>query len=648
MKSFLLFSISFMLFTFTSYALEDPIIYISADEKNAYKESNSYNLELEDIEYTTGEDGTSKGAFYFNGETSCIKVNQNISPNSLAGFTIMFYMKHEKKENGHVSFLFSNHPTPAQSRSLGMYDHYDKPFFRVYGGNEIKTVAVPKEWAFVALSYDKKKDEVLVCLNGKFNRYKTKQVNGLDHFLLGTISKHNPHAFFKGAMDEIRVYDQALPQKEIIQTYKFDYGRRLKKNTDNLEYFYTTEHEDADIKVRVGDIDNFGLGYQKNFDLYCAKTTEIHLWPFGENLDSYKGTDIPMVPSGFKYSKEGEPMGRHDGYAGYTRRPDNLPVPIILEYPKPTVEIKNVILQIMADDFQSPQIKSAFQFHINGKRLNYVENIINAINQTGPVAKLFQIGILEEDLALFKEGKVSILIDDPTTGAGDGYVIDFVSIMINVHLEKSDMCLCEVKGKLTNNEGNVLADALVSVNGIASGITNKEGKYKIDKVPCGVMFVKGSKEKHESNTLVTELAPEQEKEIDITLQKLEEETIHFFQKEIEEKSYVNLYGIYFKTNEDIPIDSSETTLLQLASFIKSNTDVNIEIIGHTDSDGDEKANLMLSTKRANAIIDWLKNHGIDTSHVIAKGMGESQPVESNKTPQGKALNRRVELKVNTP
>ena len=649
MKIKILISLAISLITTTiSTALEDPVIYISANEKNTYSESNKYGLKLENISYTTGEDGTSNGAYYFNGETSCIQVNQNISPKSLEGFTIMLYVKHERKEKGHVSYLFSNHPNPKLSRSLGMYDYYDKPFYRVNAGNEITSTKVPEnKWTFIALSYDKKKDEVLVYLNNKFNRYKTKQVNGLNYFLLGTLSKNATSTFFKGAMDEIRIYNQALPEKEIIQSYRFDYGKRYKQNTDNLEYFYSNKEEDADIKVRVGDIDNLGLGYQKGFDIFCAQTTQIHPWPFGVNLDSYAGTDKPMVSSSFKYPEEGEEIGKADGYTHYTKRPYNLPIPIVLEYPKPTVEIKNVILQIMADDFQSPQIKSSFQFHINGKRLNYVENIINAINQTGPVAKLFQIGILEEDLHLFKDGKVSILIDDPTTGAGDGYVIDFVSILINMHLEKSNMCLCEVKGKLTDDKNNPLGEALVSVNGIANGITDANGNYAIDQVPCGVMFVKGSKEKYSSTTVVTELHHNKEEEINISLEKLEEETVHFFQKEIEEKSYVNLYGIYFNANEYNPIDSSETTLLQLASFVKSSPNAKIEIIGHTDSNGDEKANLELSIKRANAILNWLKNHGINTTNVVAKGLGESQPIESNKTPQGRALNRRVELKVSS-
>jgi len=649
MKRNILLSLAISVITTTiSTALEDPIIYLSGNEINIEKESSNYDLELQDITYTTGEDGESKGAFYFNGESSFIKINQNINPSNLPGFTIMFFMKYERKKDGRVSFLFSNDPSIRKNRSLGMYDHLEKPFYRIFAGNYIRGSAVDqKEWTFVALSFDKKKDEVLVFLNNRFNRYKTKQVDGLNYLLLGAISQQDASTRFKGAMDEIRIYDQALPEKEIIKSYKYNYGQDYKKHTDDLQYYYSTEQEDADIKIRVGDIDNFGFGYPDDFDLFCAKTTEKHPWPIAKNLDSYVGTDQTMVSSSFKYPEKGKKMEGNDGYTLYSRRPTNLPKPIVIEYPKPTIEIKNVILQLMVDDFQSPAIKSLFQFHINGKRLSYIEDIINSINQSGPVAKLLQIGILKEDLHLFKEGKVNILIDDPTTGAGDGYALDFVSILINVHLEKSKISLCEVKGKVTDQKGTPLTDALISVNGIASGVTNAEGNYTIDRVPCGVMFVKGSKEKHSSETVVTELYPNEEKKINIILEKLEEESVHFFKKEIEKKSYVNLYGIYFSANEYTPIDSSETTLLQLASFIKSSPNAKIEIIGHTDSAGDEQANLELSIKRADAIVNWLKNHGINTTNVVAKGLGESQPIESNKTPQGRALNRRVELKVSS-
>jgi outer membrane protein OmpA-like peptidoglycan-associated protein len=67
--------------------------------------------------------------------------------------------------------------------------------------------------------------------------------------------------------------------------------------------------------------------------------------------------------------------------------------------------------------------------------------------------------------------------------------------------------------------------------------------------------------------------------------------------------------------------------------------------GHTDSSGTNSINLKISNKRANAVRDYLVRKGVDASRLIAKGFGESTPVDSNKTRAGRANNRRVEIKV---
>jgi OOP family OmpA-OmpF porin len=69
----------------------------------------------------------------------------------------------------------------------------------------------------------------------------------------------------------------------------------------------------------------------------------------------------------------------------------------------------------------------------------------------------------------------------------------------------------------------------------------------------------------------------------------------------------------------------------------------IEIVGHTDDVGDDKYNMDLSIKRAKAVRDYLIQTGLDSSNVTTKGMGESKPIASNNTAQGRAENRRVEI-----
>ena len=70
----------------------------------------------------------------------------------------------------------------------------------------------------------------------------------------------------------------------------------------------------------------------------------------------------------------------------------------------------------------------------------------------------------------------------------------------------------------------------------------------------------------------------------------------------------------------------------------------MEILGHTDNVGTDAYNQKLSEKRAQAVVDYLVEKGIDLNRIPAKGFGESHPVTGNDTPEGRQLNRRVEIK----
>jgi outer membrane protein OmpA-like peptidoglycan-associated protein len=78
--------------------------------------------------------------------------------------------------------------------------------------------------------------------------------------------------------------------------------------------------------------------------------------------------------------------------------------------------------------------------------------------------------------------------------------------------------------------------------------------------------------------------------------------------------------------------------------LQDNAAVKIKIVGHTDSDGDDAANLTLSKQRADAVKTSLsKEFAIDESRFLTDGKGESQPAVANTSAEGKAQNRRVEF-----
>ena len=103
-------------------------------------------------------------------------------------------------------------------------------------------------------------------------------------------------------------------------------------------------------------------------------------------------------------------------------------------------------------------------------------------------------------------------------------------------------------------------------------------------------------------------------------------------------------GILFDVNSDKIKPESSGALKDIANVLKENASIKVKIVGHTDADGDDKANLALSEKRAAAVKAHLvKEYGIDESNLTTEGKGESQLADKNPTPEGKANNRRVEF-----
>ncbi|MBC7875273.1 MAG: OmpA family protein [Ferruginibacter sp.] len=103
-------------------------------------------------------------------------------------------------------------------------------------------------------------------------------------------------------------------------------------------------------------------------------------------------------------------------------------------------------------------------------------------------------------------------------------------------------------------------------------------------------------------------------------------------------------GILFDINSDKIKAESYGALKEIAQVLKDNAAVKVKIVGHTDSDGDDNANLSLSKKRAAAVKNSLsKDFGIDAARMETDGKGEMEPVSPNTTPENKAGNRRVEL-----
>lgn len=102
-------------------------------------------------------------------------------------------------------------------------------------------------------------------------------------------------------------------------------------------------------------------------------------------------------------------------------------------------------------------------------------------------------------------------------------------------------------------------------------------------------------------------------------------------------------GILFAINSSTLSQASMTALTQFAQSLNENPDTNIKIVGYTDNTGKVDYNQLLSEKRARSVYDYLRAQGVAANRMTYEGMGVHDPVASNSTESGRALNRRVEI-----
>lgn len=103
--------------------------------------------------------------------------------------------------------------------------------------------------------------------------------------------------------------------------------------------------------------------------------------------------------------------------------------------------------------------------------------------------------------------------------------------------------------------------------------------------------------------------------------------------------------IRFESGSTTIVDASLATLDDIAALLAATPDTSVEVAGHTDADGDEAENQVLSTQRAQAVVDALVQRGVASERLGAVGFGETLPIASNDTQEGKDRNRRIELNV---
>jgi outer membrane protein OmpA-like peptidoglycan-associated protein len=110
-------------------------------------------------------------------------------------------------------------------------------------------------------------------------------------------------------------------------------------------------------------------------------------------------------------------------------------------------------------------------------------------------------------------------------------------------------------------------------------------------------------------------------------------------------SVVVLHNVFYATGSFELVEASRAELNKVFDFLQKNPEIGVEISGHTDNTGTTGHNQILSEQRALSVVDYLEQRGIETGRMKASGYGEEQPLADNGTEEGRARNRRTELKI---
>ena len=221
--------------------------------------------------------------------------------------------------------------------------------------------------------------------------------------------------------------------------------------------------------------------------------------------------------------------------------------------------------------------------------------------------------------------------------------IDIYRVKLPAELRPNPIVL--VNGKVINKKTNkpigteIIYEKLSTGEIMGSARSNPEtGEYKI-ALPA--------KERYSFRAEAEDFISVNENLNLMNLNKYSEINRDLYLVPIEEGQTVRINNIFFNTAESNLLPDSYPELKRLVKILKENPSMTIKLLGHTDNVGTSKDNLILSNERAEAVKNYIIGLGIDGNRITTKGFGFSKPVSTNKTEEGRALNRRVECQILT-
>lgn len=261
-------------------------------------------------------------------------------------------------------------------------------------------------------------------------------------------------------------------------------------------------------------------------------------------------------------------------------------------------------------------------------------------NWSSPINIGFPINSQEDDLGFFvsTDGKTAYYSSNKLKANGGGW--DLYSFPLYKDARPTRVLL--IKGEVLDNEGWPIENAVIEIKNLQSNKIKKIEVNRIDGSYVGLINLD-----KQDDVLVTVKAKEyafNSQYIGAQDRGFESPSkLNFDISKIEVGKAFKINNIYFASDSYSLSDQAKSILTSFADFLKENVKVKIAIHGHTDSDGDQKLNLELSSKRAKQVQDYIISMGVEPNRLSFKGYGEKNPLQSNNSEKGKSTNRRTEF-----
>jgi outer membrane protein OmpA-like peptidoglycan-associated protein len=412
----------------------------------------------------------------------------------------------------------------------------------------------------------------------------------------------------------------------------------------------TAEDEDAPFIHPDGVTLFFSSKGHKNmggFDIFKSTKDENDKWGEPENLRAPINTpddDIFYVQSadgkrGYFSSVRKNGFGEKDIYVINFEKAIAEPLTLVkgyLTFDGSTKGLANV--EIMATDMETGLV-------VQDVKPNLATGKYLLILNTGPEGKTY-------NLSYEAEGYQPINLQITIPPNSSYQEIDKELLLQLVNLESKTLGTISINGTVKNLEGKPITGAQIVIKDNITGklietysttsdsgsyyfILNRGQNYNLSYEAKGYLF--------QSENVNVPKQPE-----------FSVVTKNIILEKVQVGSKIVLNNIFFDSNKATLRKESDLELNKLMQLMKDYPELTVEVAGHTDSKGNDAANLKLSQMRAQSVVAALIKKGIKAKYLVAKGYGETMPIAPNLLPNGKPdlkgmqLNRRVEMKIIAP